>query len=186
MDESSCSLLVLGFSSSPGKVFCMFIHQRQLLCTCLLSSRAATSSLQVCSLFLSPQTLEHTEVTPFLFFSFLFFFNWSLIYLQGCVSFRYTAKWFRFVVFVVCLFRGAPAAYRSSQARGRIGATSATYTKAQSNVGSLSHWARPGIEPMSSWILVEVVTTEPWQELQFSFVYSFFFRFFPRLLQDIE
>ena len=71
MDESSCSLLVLGFCSSPGKVFCMFIHQRRLLCTCLLSSRAATSSLQVCSLFLSPQTLEHTEVTPFLFFSFL-------------------------------------------------------------------------------------------------------------------
>ena len=30
---------------------------------------------------------------------------------------------------------------------------------------SLTHWARPGIEPMSSWILARFVTTEPWREL---------------------
>ena len=30
---------------------------------------------------------------------------------------------------------------------------------------SLTHWARPGIEPESSWILVGFVTTEPQQEL---------------------
>ena len=64
-------------------------------------------------------------------------------------------------------------AYRSSQARGRIGAaaaglhqrgiqaTSATYMAAHGNAGSLTHRARPGIEPMSSWILVGFVTTEP-------------------------
>ena len=29
-----------------------------------------------------------------------------------------------------------------------------TYTTAHSNAGSLTHWARPGIEPVSSWILI--------------------------------
>ena len=33
-----------------------------------------------------------------------------------------------------------------------IWATSATYTPAHSNVRSLIHWARPGIEPESSWM----------------------------------
>ena len=43
--------------------------------------------------------------------------------------------------------------------------TSATYTTAHSNAGSLTHWARPGIKPESSWILVRFVTTEPWLKL---------------------
>ena len=63
--------------------------------------------------------------------------------------------------------RGAPAAYGSSQARGQTGAAatsqpqqcqvraaSDTYTTACSNTGSLTHWARPGVEPTSSWMLV--------------------------------
>ena len=45
-----------------------------------------------------------------------------------------------------------------------IWATSATYTTAPSNAGSLTHWARPGIEPASSWILVSFVSTAPQQE----------------------
>ena len=70
------------------------------------------------------------------------------------------------------LFRAACVAYGSSQAGGRIGATAAslphshsnlgsrlhlwpTYTTAHGNNGSLTHWARPGIEPATSWILVE-------------------------------
>ena len=67
------------------------------------------------------------------------------------------------------LFRTEPIAYGSSQARGLIGAaaaglsqnqamwikaTSATYTAAHSNVRSLTHWTRPGIEFTSSRILV--------------------------------
>ena len=36
----------------------------------------------------------------------------------------------------------------------RMRMTSVTYTTALSNVGSLTHWARPGMEPASSWILV--------------------------------
>ena len=33
-----------------------------------------------------------------------------------------------------------------------------TYPTAHGNVGSLTHWARPGIEPASSWILVGFVS----------------------------
>ena len=47
----------------------------------------------------------------------------------------------------------------------RIQAMSATYTKAHSSTGSLTHRARPGIEPTSSWILVEFITPEPQWEL---------------------
>ena len=71
------------------------------------------------------------------------------------------------------LFRATPVAWWSSQARGlnqsyscqptpqpqqhRLRATSATCTTAHSNTGSLTHWARPGIEPASSWFLVDFV-----------------------------
>ena len=68
--------------------------------------------------------------------------------------------------FVFWSFWAAPMAYGSSQARSqsyscqqcrpqqcRIQASSATYTRAHSNAGSLTHWMKPGIEPTSSWIL---------------------------------
>ena len=78
-------------------------------------------------------------------------------------------------------------AYGSSQARGRIGTTaaglhhshskcqiqaaSATYTTAYGNAGSLTHWAGPGFEPASSWILVGFIFTEPrWELLDFFFL----------------
>ena len=50
----------------------------------------------------------------------------------------------------------------------RIRTTSATYSIAHSNTGSFTHWARPGMELMSSWILVWFATTEPQQESQAS------------------
>ena len=34
------------------------------------------------------------------------------------------------------------------------------------NVGSLTHWARPGIESATSCFLVRFISTEPWQERQ--------------------
>ena len=43
----------------------------------------------------------------------------------------------------------------------RIQAASATYAIAHSNTGSRTHWARLGIEPESSWILVRFNSTEP-------------------------
>ena len=86
-----------------------------------------------------------------------------------------------------CLFRVAPTAYRSSQARGLIGAvaaslrhshsqcqiraSSATYTIAHGNAGSLTHGARPGIEPATSWFLVRFVSALPQRELHILFLY---------------
>ena len=48
-----------------------------------------------------------------------------------------------------------------------IWAASATYTIAHANAGSLTHRARAGIEPLSSWILVGVVTAGPQWELPY-------------------
>ena len=71
-------------------------------------------------------------------------------------------------------------AYVSFQARGRIRAVagptpqpqqhgiraaSSAYTRAHGNIGSLNHWAKPGIKPSFSWILVGFVTAEPRGEL---------------------
>ena len=43
----------------------------------------------------------------------------------------------------------------------RIQAVSVTYTTNYSNARSLTHRARPGIEPASSWKLVGIATAEP-------------------------
>ena len=74
----------------------------------------------------------------------------------------------------------APTTYGSFQTRGGIGAVAArstpqsqqrgiqaspaTYTTTHNNTRSLTHWARPGIEPVSSWIQTVFITTEPRQE----------------------
>ena len=73
-------------------------------------------------------------------------------------------------------FRAAPAAYGASQARGLLGATAADLHHSHSHTdpnsvcdlhrsswqgGSLTHGARPGIEPVSSRKLVTVVSAEP-------------------------
>ena len=63
----------------------------------------------------------------------------------------------RFFFSSFLLFRATPEAYGSSQARGWIG------TAAR----SLTHRARPRIEPASSWILVGFVFSAPQWELQF-------------------
>ena len=39
------------------------------------------------------------------------------------------------------------------------------------NARSLTHWVRPGIDPPSSWIVVEFVTAEPQQELPEDFLF---------------
>ena len=78
------------------------------------------------------------------------------------------------IFFFFGLFRAAPTAHGGSQARGRIGATaaslrqshsnvsqiqaaSATYTTAHVNAGSLTYWARPGIGPATSRLLVRFI-----------------------------
>ena len=78
-------------------------------------------------------------------------------YIQLCYHSNARVKWrysFYLFIFVFWFFRASPTAYGSSQARGGIGAASVTYTTAHGNARSLTHWARPGIKPASSWILV--------------------------------
>ena len=48
---------------------------------------------------------------------------------------------------------------------GQIWAVSVTCTTAHGNTRYLTHWARPGIQPESSWILVTFVTAKPHWEL---------------------
>ena len=104
---------------------------------------------------------------------------------------RYFIILFYFILFYVfCLFRAAPMAYGGYHARGLIRATacqpmpeprqcqiqamSSTYTTAHDNVGSLTHWASPGIEPETSWFLVRFVSAAPWWELQIYFICEFY------------
>jgi len=100
---------------------------------------------------------------------------------------------FCFFVCLFCflLFSAIPEAYGGSQARGlivigataashrhshsQIQASSVTYTTAHGNTRSLTHWARPGIKPATSWFLVRFISAMPRQELQgvFGFVFIF-------------
>ena len=75
--------------------------------------------------------------------------------------------------FFFCHFRAAPVAYGCAQAKSKnrsyscwpisqpqqcqIWAYAVTYAAACGNGWSLTYWARPGIEPTSSWILVRFV-----------------------------
>ena len=47
----------------------------------------------------------------------------------------------------------------------QIQATSATYTTAHSNTGSLIPWARPGFKPEISWFLIRFISAVPQHEL---------------------
>ena len=81
-----------------------------------------------------------------------------------------------FKKFFLMLFRAAPTANGISQARGLIRATpqpqqrgiravSSTYTTAHGKAGSLTNWARPGIESTTSWFLVGFISAAPIWEL---------------------
>ena len=47
-----------------------------------------------------------------------------------------------------------------------IGAMSVTYTTVHGNTRSLTHWARPGIEPPTSWFLDSLTTVPRWELLK--------------------
>ena len=84
-------------------------------------------------------------------------------------------------VFFFFFFKAAPEAYGGSLASGRIRATAAgltpepqqhrirasssAYTTTHSNARSLICWARPGIEPETSWFPGRFVSAVPRQEL---------------------
>ena len=78
--------------------------------------------------------------------------------------------------FFFLLFRATLAAYESSQPtpqpqQCQIQALSVTYTIAQDNIRSLTHWKRPGIKPPSPWILVRLISAaQKWELLVFCFL----------------
>ena len=57
------------------------------------------------------------------------------------------------------------SAYTTATAMLEIQATSETYTTAHGNAVSLTHQARAGIKPTTSWFLVRFVSTAPRWEL---------------------
>ena len=66
------------------------------------------------------------------------------------------------------LIRATAADLRHSQSNNQIRAASANYTTAHGKApGSLTHGARPGIEPKTSWFLVGFVSAAPLWELLF-------------------
>ena len=80
-------------------------------------------------------------------------------------------------IFIFWLFKATPAAYGGSQARDQTRAyATATATPDLSCICNLHHssqqcqiltlWARPGIEPATSWFLVGFISAAPWWELQ--------------------
>ena len=88
-------------------------------------------------------------------------------------------------IYLFWSFGAAPMAHEGSQARGRtkscgcqptpqpqqrqIWNVSATHTTAHGNAGSLTDWARPGIEPVTSRRVVGFVTSEQQWELLIGF-----------------
>ena len=92
-----------------------------------------------------------------------------------------------FVFFFFLLFKAAPVAYGSSQARGLMGVTAAAMPDlsliCDLHHSSRQHWilnrVRPGIEPTISWFLVRFISSAPWQELLARFLQCKFTIFFP-------
>ena len=62
-------------------------------------------------------------------------------------------------IYLFSLFRGCTCG--TWKFPGWIRAAAAGLHHSHSDARSFTHWARPGIEPTSSWILVGLVTTEP-------------------------
>ena len=93
-------------------------------------------------------------------FSFFFFFHLFL-----CVSF------FQSRIYSVWRFPGSGSDQSCSHwptpqpQQCQIRAASATYTTSHSNARSLTHLARPGIKPATSWFLVGFVSAVPQREL---------------------
>ena len=90
-------------------------------------------------------------------------------------------SWIFLFFFFFCIIRAALAAHGGSQARGPIGAIATSLLQSHSNARSephllptyttahgtwaVAHWARPEIEPTTSWFLVGVISTALGQEL---------------------
>ena len=87
-------------------------------------------------------------------FIYLLYFWWHL----NCFWFGAISNIAALNILFFFFFRAVPAAYGSSWARVELELQLPAYTTALSNTRYLIHWARPGIEPASSWVLVGFIT----------------------------
>ena len=105
--------------------------------------------------------------------------HFLLTYLKSLLSYHVFFSFFNFLFIFLsfCLFQGHTHSMWKFQGQGsnqscsrwptpqtqqcRIQTTSSTYTIAHSNAGSLTHKARPRIEPVSSRMLVRFISAEP-------------------------
>ena len=92
-------------------------------------------------------TPKKTYLKNFLFFSFFFFFGHAFG-MWKCPGQGSNQS---------CSCRPTPKPQQH-----QIWAASVTYTTAQGNARSLTHWMRPGIKPVSSWMLVRFVICFHW------------------------
>ena len=83
-----------------------------------------------------------------------------------------------FYFFFFFFNRATPVAYRSSQVGVKSELQLPAYTTAHGNAGSPTHWARPGIEPASSWLPVRFISTVPQRELTHFLIFNLVVRFF--------
>ena len=107
----------------------------------------------------------------------IFFCNKTILSLLSNLAKNYRHSLLTLIFFLFSaffFFRAATEACGSSQARGQIGAVVASLCHSLSDArsephlqltGSLTRWARPGIEPASSWIQVRFISTAPRCEL---------------------
>ena len=98
---------------------------------------------------------------------FIFKFYWSIVDLHQWVNSSCVAKWFSYtyIYIYIFFFLDPIEAYGASQARG-------PQRHSLSNTGSLTHWARPGIKPPSSRMLVGFINC--WATTGASYLYIIF------------
>ena len=101
-------------------------------------TKPPSSSLQLCELFFC-------FFCFFVLFFFCLFFGFLELYPQHMEVPRVGGR-----------IRAAAASTMAQQ--HEIQAKSAAYTRAHSNAGYLTHWARPGDKPISTWTIVRFVT----------------------------
>ena len=92
------------------------------------------------------------------------FFLIPSFFLHFFVCFFYSVSFFFFFFF---FFLG-PRLWHMEVPRLGFWAVSVTCTRAHRNTGSLTHWVRSGIEPITSWFLVGFISSAPWWELLFT------------------
>ena len=117
-------------------------------------------------------------LSPHLYTTLLIYTSLTLFSVSLVFSMKFIL--FYFILFFFLLLRAAPVACGDSQARGQIGATAAGLHHSHSNAGpkpclrpttdhgkagSLTHWARPGMEPATSRFLVGFVSASPQRDL---------------------